>query len=78
MPKKPTLTIPGDHTDAIDDDTFNELTVDEERLNEALENPQTIRTGTALLEQNPNTVQSAEQNPWYCYPQIGGVPPMKR
>ena len=47
MPKNPTPTIPDDHPCAIDDDTFDELAADEERLNASLENPQTIRTGEA-------------------------------
>jgi len=71
----PTATIP----DAIDDDTFDELAAEEERLNAALENPQTIRTGrqTALLRQTPT--QYSRQNKTYSLvTQIVGVAQMKR
>ena len=47
MPKNPTALVLDEQPDAIDDDTFAELAVDEERLNAALGNPQTIRTGEA-------------------------------
>ena len=47
MPKKPTAPVLDEHPDVIDDDTFAELAVDEERLIAALKNPQSIRTGDA-------------------------------
>ena len=47
MPKKTTAPVLDEHPDGIDDDTFAELAVDEERLNSALENQQTVRTGEA-------------------------------
>ena len=55
MPKKPTAPVLDEQPDAIDDDTFAEWAVDEERLNAALENPQTIRTGeaTSIAETKP-------------------------
>jgi len=47
MLKKPTAPILDEHPNSIDDDTFAEMAVDEERLNAALVNPQAIRTGEA-------------------------------
>jgi len=47
MPKKPIASVLDDQPDAIDDDTFAELDVDEERLHASLKNLQSIHTGEA-------------------------------
>jgi hypothetical protein len=47
MPKKPTAPVFEEDQDALDDETFAELAVDEERPHAALQNPQSIRSGQA-------------------------------
>ena len=50
MPKKtrPITVLTEEELNALDDATFDELAADEERLNLALQDPATIRSGQAL------------------------------
>ena len=45
---RPITVLTAEELDALDDATFDELTADEERLHQALEDPSTIRSEQAL------------------------------